>query len=122
MEFEKDYVLRMAKELGDAIARLVFGRSLESVEEQEPGGAEVSLSRLLERAAGGDVGGAEDELFGQLRPGDSAGLQMALRFYLHLNEYPDSFLEAHDFAREEIWQGMRDAARRYGLTGLEEVL
>ena len=33
MEFEKDYVLRMAKELGDAIARLVFGRSLESVEE-----------------------------------------------------------------------------------------
>ena len=35
-------------------------------------------------------------------------------FYDHLNEYTDSFLEEHDFSREETRQGVLEVAKRMG--------
>lgn len=57
---------------------------------------------------------AENELSDVLESGSDLACKIALMFYDHLNEYPDSFLEEHGFSREEIRQGVLDVAKCMG--------
>ena len=53
-------------------------------------------------------------MFDILESGSDMAYQTALMFYDHLNKYTDSFLEEHDFSREEIRQGVLEVAKRMG--------
>ena len=57
---------------------------------------------------------AENELFDILESGSDTAYQTALMFYDHLNDFIDSFLEEHDFSREEIRQGILEVAKMMG--------
>lgn len=73
---------------------------------------EQELTRLLNQ---GRLGEAEDLLFEHLKPGDKDALAAALRFYQQANALTDAELEAQDFTREELLEGLGEAAKRYGL-------
>lgn len=43
------------------------------------------------------------------------GLRVAIDFYLQLNERDDAYLEAHNFTRAEIEDGLKNIAQQYGV-------
>ena len=73
---------------------------------------EQELTSLLNQ---GRLGEAEDLLFEHLKPGDKDALAAALGFYQQANALTDAELEAQDFTREELMEGLEQAVKRYGL-------
>ena len=72
--------------------------------------------RLLEKVNAGDIGGAEDLLFAESDPGDRRYLELAVDFYARLNDLTDAQLEAAGFGRDELEEGLRDMAGRFGVS------
>ena len=100
IDFEKDYILRMIKSVGQVIMKML---------------------QLLEMADKGAINEAENLLFRKADTRDRSYLEMAMRFYQHLEEYSDDFLLAHDYSRIEIAEGVKRMAGEYGITGLERL-
>lgn len=119
---EQDYIIRLIRELIRAILKLCFNIDtetpntdlLESEEEQN------LLNSLFDMIDSGSINDAENELFKLTSNDDREKLKMALLFYSYLNDKNDAFLEEHHFSREEIQQGIRDAADLYNITGVVE--
>lgn len=122
MDFEKDYILRMIKSVGQVIMKML-GREDEKEYEQvgiyTP--TEQLYLQLLEMADKGAINEAENLLFRKADTRDRRYLERAMRFYQHLEEYSDDFLLAHDYSRIEIAEGVKRMAREYGITGLERL-
>ena len=75
-----------------------------------------SSRRLLEKVNAGDIGGAEDLLFAESDPDDRRYLELAVDFYARLNDLTDAQLEAAGFGRDELEEGLRDMAGRFGVS------
>lgn len=63
----------------------------------------------------GRINEAENRLYEELDPSDIRYLRIAIDFYLQLNERDDAYLEAHDFTRTEIEEGLEQIAQQYGV-------
>ena len=63
----------------------------------------------------GELNAAENLLFEELDFSDPGTLPIALAFYEHLNRFTDQELEARDYSREEIFEGVKDCAEQYGV-------
>lgn len=113
--------MRQIHEIVRVILRLLTGRSdvepdealLQSEQERQ------MLNRLTTMADAGEINAAEDLLYEAL---PLCGVRAALLFYLHLNQKSDAFLEANGFSREEIEEGIRDAAAKAGLGEITDAL
>ncbi len=121
--FEKDYIMRIVKELVRTLLKLLFGidtaRPMEDVireaEEKE------TLDRLLKMTDSGLVNEAENELYEITLGADRTHLKTALVFYYHLAEKDEAFLEAHGYAHEEVKEGVEDLIERYGVKDIAEL-
>lgn len=115
--FEQDYVLRLIRESARLIAKLVFGIDTPMLFDALAKDASdpETLKRLLELTDNGEINEAENQLYLITEEGTPDGLKLALLFYLHLSEKSDRFLKEHDYSRDEVLQGLNDAARQYGL-------
>lgn len=80
--------------------------------QRDSGRWEEELDRLLRQ---GQLGRAEDLLFEHLAPEDRGALSAALDFYRRANALTDAELEARDFTREELLEGLTEVSKRYGL-------
>ena len=69
----------------------------------------------------GRINEAENRLCDYLDQGSGSReeLAAALGFYDHLSGCSEDFLEEHDYSREEIYDGLRELAARFGVTGLD---
>ena len=72
-------------------------------------------TQLKESLATGDICTAEDTLYSHFREGHDY-LQLAVWFYNELNNMHDDALEAANFSREEIFQGLQDILYRNGIS------
>lgn len=114
----EDWMMRQTEALARSIARLVFQKD---ATDYVPTGAEEDreidrLHRaLLEKTAAGDIGGAEDLLYDRADGTDLRCLEVAVDFYSRLNGLTDGELEAGGFARDEIGDGLRNLAARFGV-------
>ena len=116
----EDYILRMIKDMVRMIAHLTGlptdPLTAPQFEETAPAG---KLPPLLEQLQGladrGEINEAENRLFEELDFADSGQLAIALAFYRHINTFSDDRLAAADYSREEIAEGLRDCAERFGL-------
>ena len=63
-----------------------------------------------------DICGAEDLLFAESDPDDRRYLELAVDFYARLNDLTDAQLEAAGFGRDELEEGLRDMAGRFGVS------
>ena len=62
---------------------------------------------------------AENELYMGMVEDDVDYLELALTFYLYLNDMDGDFLDDNGYSREEVLEGMKDLASDWGVTGLE---
>ena len=115
----EDWMMRQVDALARSIAYLVFQK--ESTGYVPAGAAEDAAldelhRRLLEKVNAGDIGGAEDLLFAESDPDDRRYLELAVDFYARLNDLTDAQLEAAGFGRDELEEGLRDMACRFGVS------
>lgn len=120
---EQDYMMRLIKEMVRAILKLIFhidtdNPTADLIEDQEE---KNTLNELLDMADRGYIDEAENRMYEITAHHSMIHLEMAILFYLYLNEKDDEFLQNHNYSREEIKLGIRDLASRYGISGVIDV-
>lgn len=121
MFYEQDWLMQQVTLLVAAIARLVFHKNILAYKQllpALPAGADRLRQRCQALFAAGKFGQAEDLLYAAMRPGDKDVLLVALDFYEQLAQLGDAALEAGNFPREEIQEGLAGIVKQYGLTVL----
>lgn len=120
--FEQDYIMRLINEIIRAVLKLLFGIDTASptdellMESEE----KETLDNLYDLVDAGKINEAENRIYDLTETGEMAKLEIALLFYAYLNDKDDDFLEANDFSREEVKNGLTDIVSRYGLNGIME--
>ena len=119
---EKDYVMRMIKEMARVIFSLAFDKTYVSVEMEKANKYRVSgkaLNDLWEMIDAGQINEAENLLLEKIDYADKEVVMGAALFYLYLSEKEDSFLEAHQYSKEEVLFGFKQLFER---SGYQEIL
>ena len=114
--FEQDYIMRQIKELVRALLKLLFHLDTDSpaLELLEQSTEREQKETVLDLVDAGRINEAENLVY-------DADLETALLFYSYVNEKSDEFLEANEFSRKEVLQGLKDCISRYGLDGITEI-
>ncbi|MBR4733072.1 MAG: hypothetical protein IK081_09925 [Lachnospiraceae bacterium] len=121
--FERDYIMRMIKEMVRAIIKLLFGIDTQSptAELLQDTEQKQTLEELYDLVDAGEICEAENRVIELAENGNGSDLEIAVLFYSYLNEKSDAFLEEHRFSREEVMQGLKDVASRHGLGEMADV-
>lgn len=125
MDYENDYILRLIKTMVRALASLIFGKQVnfhEIEKELKSGDTDSLYARLIHMADEGKINEAENLLYDELEAGTANSTVTALAFYDYLNNFSDTYLEAHDYSRDEIIDGIRALAEREGAGELFETM
>ena len=114
---KEDYLVRSIKEMVRTVLKLLFNIDIEnpSADLLEDTAAKAILEKLLAEVDGGNIGGAENQIYDLIEDDNRENLKIALLFYSYLNEREETFLEEHDFSREEVELGIKDVITRCGL-------
>lgn len=123
MAVSEDYLLRSIQDISRLISTLLLGKDrvdFEELEEAEEESKEL-YEKMISMAEAGDINGAENLLSQEMKEADKTYLELALSFYLYLNDFDDDFLDDHDYSREEILDGIRMLGEDWGITGIGEL-
>lgn len=119
---EKDYVMRMIKETARVIFSVIFGKTYVSVEMEKGNKYKVSgkaLDDLWEMVDAGQINEAENLILEKIDYADKEAVMGAALFYIYLSEKEDTFLEAHQYSKEEVLFGLKQLFER---SGYQEIL
>ena len=115
----QDWMMRQIETMTLAIARIMFQKDTAEYEIHGSQAAltaadslHASLNALLRE---GRIAEGEDLLFSALDEDDPALLEAAVDFYFRLNLLSDQELEAGNFSRQEIEEGLHDVMEQYGV-------
>lgn len=114
---EKDYIMRIIKEMVRVLFSLMLGKKYVAVEMERDNGYEVSgrkLAELLEMIDRGEINKAENLLLESLDYSDKNSIAAAAMFYQYLSEKSENFLTEHDFSKEEVLDGMNRLVQKAG--------
>ena len=115
---KQDWLMNQIESLAMFIAKVFFKKDTTDYYVPVPDAlseADLLHYQLLELIAENRINDAEDLLFEQLDSGDMRYLEVAVDFYARLNDLPDDKLNAADFTRDEIDEGLKSAADKYGV-------
>ena len=84
--------------------------------------ADHLFKKIIGLADEGDINGAENELLMNMEDDDPDYLELALTFYLYLNDMDGDYLDDHGYSREEVLDGVKSLAEDWGVTGLEALV
>ena len=120
----EDYIVRMIRDMGQMLARVLGSQAWEpdrcaEVWEAAAGDCPPLLEELKALCGRGEINAAENLLFEEVDPADKKYLEMALAFYMYLNEFDDDFLYTNNYSREEIVDGINAISAEFGITGFE---
>lgn len=121
--FEKDYIMRLIKEMVRTLLKLLFNidTTLSMDEVIRKAEEKVLLDKLLTMIDDGEVCEAENELCDITADGDGRYLKTALIFYYRLAEKGDEFLTEHNFSMTEVKEGVEALTERYNIKDLSSV-
>ncbi len=106
---EKDYIMRIIKEMVRILFSLMFGKQCDCVEREAENGYEVSgrrLGELLKMIDDGKINEAENILLTGIDFGKKEEVAAAALFYQVLSERDEEYLRANDYSKEEVLEGM----------------
>lgn len=119
--YRDDYILRQIRQLIDTLVKVLFHAESPSLGYVQDVKALEEAEELLRRADSGHINEAENALFTLTENRTMDNLFIGAAFYAHLNEMDDAFLEANDFSREEIQDGIRYLLSAYGLEKMADL-
>ena len=125
MKLDKDFILRMINDLTKSIAYIILSKN--DIEYTLPKNNEYSkvdllYLKLLELVNNGRINEAEDMLFYEINTSDMRQFEMAISFYLYLNDFGNDYLEKNYYSRDEIKEGIKSICKEYGVFTMVEFL
>ena len=122
---EKDYIMRMIKEMVQVLFSLVFGKKYVSVELEDENKYEVSgntLKYFFDMIDQGDINEAENLLLEDLDYTNKEEVMAAAFFYQHLSQKDDDFLRRNDYTKEEVLFGFKQLLEKSGYKDLTRLI
>ena len=116
---EKDYIMRMIKEMVRVLFSLIFGKKYVSVELENK--YEVSgknLKDFLDMIDSGEINEAENILLDSIDYTDRNEVMAAAFFYQYLSEKDSEFLKNNNYTKEEVMSGFKQLLMQSGYTDL----
>ena len=116
---EKDYIMRMIKEMVRVLFSLMFGKKYVSVELENK--YEVSgknLKDFLDMIDSGEINEAENILLDSIDYTDRNEVMAAALFYQYLSEKDSEFLKNNNYTKEEVMSGFKQLLMQSGYTDL----
>ena len=118
---EKDYIMRMIKEMVRVLFSLAFGKKYVSVELEKENKYEVSgknLKNFLNMIDLGQINEAENILLDSIDyTNNNEVIEVAL-FYQYLSEKDNKFLENNNYTKEEVLSGFKQLLVQSGYNNL----
>ena len=114
---DKDYIMRMIKEMTRVLFSLMFGKQYKSVELSDENKYEASgmlLREWKEMVDRGFINEAENTILTNLDHTRKEEVFTALLFYQYVSEKDEGFLTAHNYSREEALEGIKALLERAG--------
>ena len=118
---EKDYIMRMIKEMVRVLFSLMFGKKYVSVELEKENKYEVSgknLKNFLDMIDSGEINEAENILLDSIDYTDRNEVMAAALFYQYLSEKDREFLKNNNYTKEEVMSGFKQLLMQSGYTDL----
>ena len=122
---EKDYIMRLIKEMVQVLFSLVFGKKYVSVELEDENKYEVSgntLKYFFDMIDQGDINEAENLLLEDLDYTNKEEVMAAAFFYQHLSQKDDDFLRTNDYTKEEVLFGFKQLLEKSGYEDLVRLI
>ena len=118
---EKDYIMRMIKEMVRVLFSLVFGKKYVSVELEKENKYEVSgknLKNFLDMIDLGQINEAENILLDSIDYTNKNEVMTVALFYQYLSEKDSKFLENNNYTKEEVLSGFKQLLMKSGYRDL----
>ena len=118
---EKDYIMRMIKEMVRVLFSLMFGKKYVSVELEKENKYEVSgkkLKSFLDMIDLGQINEAENILLDNIDYTNKEEVMAAALFYQYLSEKDSEFLKNNNYTKEEVLSGFKQLLMQSGYTDL----
>lgn len=118
---EKDYIMRMIKEMVRALFSLAFGKKYVSVELEKENKYEVSgknLKIFLNMIDLGQINEAENILLDSIDYTNKNEVMAVALFYQYLSEKDNQFLENNNYTKEEVLSGFKQLLMKSGYSDL----
>ncbi len=122
---EKDYIMRVIKEIARVLFSLMLGKQYKSVELPEENKYEVSgkaLEEFEKMVDEGFINEAENILLESIDYTKKEEVLAAILFYQYIGEKDNDFLEAHNYSKEEALDGIKRLAEQQGYGDIGSLL
>ena len=122
---EKDYVMRIIKEIVRVLFSLMFGKQYRSVELPEENKYEVSgkaLEEFEKMVDEGFINEAENILLENIDYTQKEEVLATILFYQYIGEKDSDFLTEHNYSKEEALDGMKRLAEQQGYGHISSLL
>ncbi|MCX4379036.1 MAG: DUF6483 family protein [Lachnospiraceae bacterium] len=114
---EKDYIMRIIKEMVSVLFSFILGKQYQSVELPEENKYEVSgkvLEEFKKMVDEGFINEAENILLESIDYTNKSEILTAILFYQYISEKDIEFLEAHNYSKNEALDGIIRLAEKQG--------
>ena len=118
---EKDYIMRMIKEMVRILFSLIQGKKYVSVEVEKENKYEVSgknLKNFLDMIDSGQINEAENILLDNIDYANNDEVMAAALFYQYLSEKDSEFLINNNYTKEEVLSGFKQLLVQSGYNNL----
>ena len=118
---EKDYIMRMIKEMVRILFSLIYGKKYVSVELEKENKYEVSgenLKSFLDMIDSGQINEAENILLDNIDYANNDEVMAAAFFYQYLSEKDSVFLINNNYTKEEVLSGFKQLLVQSGYNNL----
>lgn len=119
--FQQDWVMRQVEMLVQFVARTVFHKDAIDygiTDEANLSQRDLLYKKLKKLIAERKICEAENLLFENLDADDLGYLELALDFYQTINQLSNDELEAHNYTRGEINDGIHEVMRKFDISTL----
>ena len=118
---EKDYIMRMIKEMVRILFSLIYRKKYVSVELEKENKYEVSgknLKSFLDMIDSGQINEAENILLDNIDYANNDEVMAAALFYQYLSEKDSEFLINNNYTKEEVLSGFKQLLVQSGYNNL----
>ena len=118
---EKDYIMRMIKEMVRILFSLIYGKKYVSVELEKENKYEVSgknLKSFLDMIDSGQINEAENILLDNIDYANNDEVMAVALFYQYLSEKNSEFLINNNYTKEEVLSGFKQLLVQSGYNNL----
>ena len=123
MSYHQDWLMRQIESITTTLRFLMTGEKTHLLtidpEEDTTSGTNALSLQLQILVRQGKICQAEDLLFEAMETPDRQTLDAAIQFYEVLNNFSDSSLIAANFSREEVYEGLQQVCRVFGVPFIE---